>query len=82
MDHGKPTHANLKKVIGKEFEPEPYDRYIVRHISIFFTWFLVRTPITANQVTLLQEIVGVAGAILIGFGEGLWGSPVATRIPT
>lgn len=65
----KPTLSNLKKVIRKSYEPEPYARYFIRPISILFTWVFVRTPISANQVTVLQEILGVLGAILIGLGN-------------
>lgn len=65
----KPTLKNIKKVVLKPFEPEPYARFIVRHLSVLFTWFFVRTPITANQVTVLQEIIGVGGCILLGFGN-------------
>ncbi len=65
----KPTLSNLKKVIRKSYEPEPYARYFIRPISILFTWVFVRTSISANQVTVLQEILGVLGAILIGLGN-------------
>ena len=64
----KPTLANLKKTVRKEVD-EPYARYIMRHVSIYFTWVVVRTPITANQVTLLQGILGIGGAICLGTGR-------------
>ena len=69
-----PTLKNLKKVVQKEIEPEPYAKYVVRPISILFTWVFVRTPISANQVTILQEILGVIGAILFGFGKFVLGA--------
>ena len=69
-----PTLKNLKKIVQKEIEPEPYAKYVVRPISIFFTWVFVRTPISANQVTILQEILGVIGAILFGFGRFVLGA--------
>ncbi len=65
----KPTLANLKKVTRKSHEPEPYARYFIRPISILFTWIFVRTPISANQVTIVQEILGITGAISLGFGD-------------
>ncbi len=65
----KPTLTNLKKVARPPREAEPYTWYVVRPISIYFTWVLVRTPITANQVTVLQEIFGVLGAIFLGLGS-------------
>jgi hypothetical protein len=69
-----PTLKNLKKTVQKEVEPEPYAKFVVRPISILFTWLFVRTPISANQVTILQEILGVIGAILFGFGRFVLGS--------
>jgi len=70
----RPTLKNLRKVIQKDIEPEPYAKYVVRPISILFTWVFVRTPISANQVTILQEILGITGAILFGFGRFILGS--------
>jgi hypothetical protein len=69
-----PILKNLKKIVRKEIEPEPYAKYVVRPISILFTWVFVRIPISANQVTILQEILGVIGAILFGFGKFILGS--------
>ncbi len=69
-----PTLKNLKKIVQKDVEPEPYAKYVVRPISILFTWVFVRTPISANQVTILQEILGVIGAILFGFGRYVLGA--------
>ena len=65
----KPSLKNLKQVVRKSNEPEPYARYVIRPISIYFTWIFVRTPLTANQVTVLQEVIGVTGAVLLGFGR-------------
>lgn len=70
----KPTLDNLRKKTQKEYEPEPYAKYIVRPISILFTWLFVRTPLTANQVTILQEILGVVGAVLLAYGKFVWGA--------
>ncbi len=66
--HPKPTLANLKKVTRSSRDADPYTWYIARPISIFLTWLLVRTPITANQVTFTQIVFGIIGAILIGLG--------------
>ena len=70
----QPTLKNLRKIVQKEVEPEPYAKYVVRPISILFTWLFVRTPISANQVTILQEILGVIGAILFGYGRFVLGA--------
>ncbi len=68
----KPSLKNLKQVVRKSYEPEPYARYVVRPISIYFTWVFVRTPLSANQVTVMQEVIGFAGAVLLGLGQVKW----------
>ncbi len=48
----------------------------MRRISVHLTWLLVRTPITANGVTILMIMTGfVAGPALLL--PGLWGPVVA-----
>ena len=42
-----------------------YGRFFVWKISAPITYLLVRTPISANQVTVIQEIVGSIGAIML-----------------
>jgi phosphatidylglycerophosphate synthase len=69
----KPTLENLKKKTQKEYEPEPYAKYIVRPISILFTWVFVRTPLSANHVTIFQEILGIVGAVLLAYGKFVGG---------
>jgi phosphatidylglycerophosphate synthase len=39
-----------------------------RKISIYFTKLLLYTPVTANQVTLLMTLAGIASGILFSFG--------------
>ena len=70
----KPTINNLKLICRKTVETEPYARWIIRPISIYFTWFFVRTPISANQVTVLQGIFSLLGCALFGYGEFIAGS--------
>ena len=65
MEKLKPTIANLKKEARKGIETEPYAEYVIRPISIYFTWLIVRTPISANTVTVFQILVGVLGALLL-----------------
>jgi phosphatidylglycerophosphate synthase len=45
---------------------------LIRRVSIYLTWFLVKTPLTANQVSVLFLLVGVAGAALLGTGDPAW----------
>lgn len=70
----KPTIENLKKVIGRPNEIDPYAIYIVRPISIWFTWVFVRTPLSANHVTIIQEIFGIIGAVFFAYGKFVWGA--------
>ena len=42
-----------------------YGRFFVWKISAPITYLLVRTPISANQVTVIQEILGTIGAIML-----------------
>jgi len=62
----KPTLKNIRTATKKPGKPDPYAK-IMRRISVHITWLLVRTPITANQVTLFQGILGLAGAILLAY---------------
>jgi phosphatidylglycerophosphate synthase len=50
----------------------PRHDVVVRRISIYVTWLLLRTPLTANQVTLLQILVGSAGGILLIPADHAW----------
>ena len=42
-----------------------YARFFVWKISSPITYLLVRTPISANQITVIQEIIGIIGAIML-----------------
>jgi len=33
----------------------------------------VRTPLSANHVTIIQEILGIVGAVLLAYGKFVWG---------
>jgi len=70
----KPTIKNLRKVIGRPNEIDPYAKYFIRPISIWFTWFFVRTPLSANHVTIIQEIFGIIGAVLFAYGKFVLGA--------
>ncbi len=70
----KPTIKNLKKIIGRPNEIDPYAKYFIRPISIWFTWFFVRTPLSANHVTIIQEIFGIIGGVLFACGRFVYGA--------
>jgi CDP-L-myo-inositol myo-inositolphosphotransferase len=44
------------------------DRYIIRKISGFITWLLVKTPVTPNQVTIISLILGIVSAAFFSHG--------------
>ena len=44
------------------------DRYIIRKISGFITWLLVKTPVTPNQITIISLILGIASAAFFSHG--------------
>ena len=46
---------------------EGFSRYFIRPLSACITWILIRTPITANQVTLLHLLIATLGLVLISF---------------
>jgi len=70
----KPTIKNLKKIIDRPNEIDPYAKYFIRPISIWFTWVFVRTPLNANHVTIIQEIFGIIGAVLFAYGRFVLGA--------
>ncbi len=59
-------------------QPDPkketvwYAKYIIRKISIYITWLLLHTPLSANQATVIQALLGIAGAALLAFGGFKW----------
>jgi len=44
------------------------DRWFARKVSIYITWLLLRTPVSANQVTLLSLAVMLGGLACIAAG--------------
>lgn len=78
--------AKLPKMTLKEIERamlksmiKPTDgffaRYFDRRISLFFSRFLVRTPVTPNLITFFTMVIGLGGAALVWLGT--YGSGVA-----
>jgi phosphatidylglycerophosphate synthase len=41
----------------------------IRRISIRFTWLLLHTRLSANQVTVLAILIGIAGALLLAWSD-------------
>lgn len=84
MRSSKPSIAELRAVCQP---PELIQRYSGEHwagrlygrrVSIYVTWLLVRTGLSANAITMAMALVGMAGAALYGV-LGLWG-PIAGAV--
>jgi len=57
----------LRERVAKK-HGEPFWNRVVRSISIYVTWLLIRTPISANGVTFLFLVAGLAGAGVFALG--------------
>ncbi len=57
----------LRKRVGKSSASHfaPRHDIIVRKLSIYLTWLLLHTRISANGVTVLQTVVGFGGGLLL-----------------
>lgn len=61
------------KVQGERVRNNPwYGRLVMRKISIYITWLLLHTFITANQVTLVMIIIGWIACIFFIVGTPLF----------
>jgi len=58
----------LRKICQPE-RKEPILIALIRKFSIYITWLLTFTPVTANQVTLSMLFFNIMGAIMIAFGD-------------
>ena len=57
----------IEQPSGTSLDSPIIDRYIIRKISGFITGFLIRTPVTPNQVTIISLILGIISGILFSF---------------
>ena len=60
--------SEIKKIIAKpqvNFKSPWYARAVIRKISVYVTWLLLHTDISANQVTLVQNVLGFIGFFLL-----------------
>jgi CDP-L-myo-inositol myo-inositolphosphotransferase len=51
----------------------PVSRLLNRRISVPVSWLLSRFRPSPDALSVISMIVGLAGAILLGTGEGVWG---------
>ena len=62
------TWKNFQKIIEKDqtsHKADLYARWFVWKISAPISYLIVKTPFSANQITVFQEIVGIIGAVLL-----------------
>jgi len=57
-DHSLTSHSDSPVI----------DRYIIRRISGFISGFLVKTPVTPNQVTIISLVIGIVSAVFFSHG--------------
>jgi len=53
----------LRKICQNDYNRLYWRRIVRRKFSIYFTWFLIHTSITANQVTLLMFSFGIIASL-------------------
>lgn len=58
----------LRDLVAKPQAEPPWNR-LVRRVSIYVTWLLIRTPISANGVTFLFLAAALSGAAAFAVGE-------------
>ncbi len=66
----KVTLSELKQFkhrINPEERQGAYGYYFIRPLSLYVTYLALRLGLTANQVTVLQTIAGLAGAVCLAF---------------
>jgi len=65
--NGRISLEKVRERAGKRDAELLVDRILIRRISIRLTWLLVRTPVTANQVSMLAMVVTLAGITCLVF---------------
>lgn len=77
-----PTIKELRLTLQPDPKKETvwYAKYFIRKVSIYITWLLVQTPLSANQATVIQALLGLAGAVFLAFGGLSWAIPALLLI--
>jgi len=57
----------FKHRINPEERQGAYGYYFIRPLSLYMTYLALRLGLTANQITVLQTIAGLAGAVCLAF---------------
>jgi phosphatidylglycerophosphate synthase len=63
-----PSIGELRQTVSKKSWEQPWHR-LVRKVSIYATWLLLHTSISANGVTTLFLVFGVIGGLIFAFGS-------------
>lgn len=71
MFHGTMHIKEIRDTTAKVHPGPWYARKIIRRISPYITWLFLRTPITANQITILMIAVGIVASALFALGGSL-----------
>ena len=66
--------AELKTMCRKRHQkgvtqPHWWATLFARRVSILFTWVLVQTPVSANQMTIWQLIASIIGIVFLSFAD-------------
>ena len=62
------VEKKIEQSSGTSLDSPIIDRYIIRKISGFITGFLVKTPVTPNQVTIISLVIGIVAAVFFSHG--------------
>jgi phosphatidylglycerophosphate synthase len=62
----------FKYRINPEERQGAYGYYFIRPLSLYVTYFALRFGLTANQVTVLQTVFGLAGAVCLAVPSPAW----------
>ncbi|MBA7649964.1 hypothetical protein ES703_57763 [subsurface metagenome] len=63
------TIKELKKISIANGKPKRWREKILRLGGTYLSWFFIKLPITANQVTFLMLLVGIISAIMFAVGS-------------
>jgi hypothetical protein len=68
-----PPIGELRKIAqGAKSHRAEWQYRIHRKLSVYLTWALLHTPLTANQTSLLAFASGLIGAAMVLYGDSRW----------
>ena len=64
--------SELKEIFREKYEKKvPYTEKCLRKVSVYLTWILLHTDLSANQATLIMILFGILSGIFFCFGTKL-----------